>query len=267
MPTLPTALTIAGSDSGGGAGIQADLKTFTVLGVYGASILTALTAQNTMGVQGVLAVPPEFVAQQFDSVCSDVPIRAAKTGMLADAELIEIVAAKVREYGIRPLVVDPVMVAKSGDRLLARGAQNALIRHVLPLADIITPNLGEAETLTGMSVRDLEQMREAARRMRDLGCKSVLVKGGHLKGEATDVLYDGSNFTEFRAGRIDSKNTHGTGCTLSAAIAANLAKGNPLDDAVREAKNFIIEAIRTAPAGIGSGNGPLNHMYRLGEAN
>ncbi len=263
VPSLPTALTIAGSDSGGGAGIQADLKTFTVLGVYGASILTALTAQNTVGVQGVHAVPPDFIAQQFDSVCSDLPIGAAKTGMLADAEVIEIVAAKVKEHGLRPLVVDPVMVAKSGDRLLAQGAQDALIRHVLPLAEVITPNLGEAEVLSGMSVRSPEQIREAAKRMRDLGCKAVLVKGGHLEGEAVDILYDGSDFTEFRAGRIESKNTHGSGCTLSAAIAANLSKGKTLKEAVQEAKTFITEAIDNAPADLGSGHGPLNHMFRL----
>ncbi|MBI2880850.1 MAG: bifunctional hydroxymethylpyrimidine kinase/phosphomethylpyrimidine kinase [Candidatus Tectomicrobia bacterium] len=265
MSSFPTALTIAGSDSGGGAGIQADLKTFTVLGVYGASVLTALTAQNTVGVQGVHPVPPEFVAQQFDSVCSDLPIGAAKTGMLADAALIEVVAAKVKEHGVHPLVVDPVMVAKSGDRLLAQGAQEALIRCVLPLAEVITPNLGEAEVLSGMSVRDPGAMREAARRMRDFGCGAVLVKGGHLRGEALDILYDGSGFTEFRAPRIDSKNTHGTGCTLSAAIAANLAKGHALPEAVRQAKEFITEAIRDAPQGLGAGHGPLNHMCRLGK--
>ncbi|MFQ5691751.1 MAG: bifunctional hydroxymethylpyrimidine kinase/phosphomethylpyrimidine kinase [Nitrospinota bacterium] len=264
MPRLPTALTIAGSDSGGGAGIQADLKTFTALGVYGASILTALTAQNTVGVQGVHAVPPAFVAQQFDSVCSDLPVGAAKTGMLADADLIETVAAKIEEYAVRPLVVDPVMVAKSGDRLLAEGAQEALVRRILPLAEVITPNLGEAEVLAGIPVRKPEEMREAAKRMRDFGCGAVLVKGGHLRGEAVDLLYDGSDFTEFRSARIDTRNTHGTGCTLSAAITARLAQGRSLKDAVRGAKDFITDAIRSAPTGIGSGHGPLNHMCRLG---
>ncbi len=263
MTARPTALTIAGSDSGGGAGIQADLKTFTVLDVYGASILTALTAQNTVGVQAVHAVPSEFVAKQFDSVCSDIRIGAAKTGMLADAELIEIVAAKVKEYDVRPLVVDPVMVAKSGDRLLALGAQESLIRHILPMAEIITPNLGEAEVLAGIPVGSLEEMREAAERMLALGPRTVLVKGGHLEGEAVDLFCDGTDFRMFRAERIDSKNTHGTGCTLSAAITAHLAKGRALEEAVGEAKGFITEAIRSAPADIGSGHGPLDHMCRL----
>ena len=256
-------MTIAGSDSGGGAGIQADLKTFTVLGVYGASVLTALTAQNTLGVQGVHAVPSEFVAQQFDSVCSDIRIGAAKTGMLAEAEVIEVVAAKVKEYAVGPLVVDPVMVAKSGDRLLAQGARDSLVRHILPLAEVITPNLGEAEVLAGIPVGSLEEMREAAERMLALGPRTVLVKGGHLEGEAVDLFYDGTGFTTLRAERIDSQNTHGTGCTLSAAIAAHLAKGMTLEEAVGQAKVFVTEAIRSAPADIGSGHGPLNHMWGL----
>ncbi len=263
MSATPTALTIAGSDSGGGAGIQADLKTFTVLGVYGASILTALTAQNTVGVQGVHAVPTDFVAEQFDSVCSDIRIGAAKTGMLADVSLIEAVAAKIQERGIRPLVVDPVMVAKSGDRLLAEGAKNALIQKILPLADILTPNLGEAEEIADMPVGNPNAMKEAAKRLLDLGPKTVLVKGGHLEGDAVDILYDGSEFTPFRAPRIETPNTHGTGCTLSAAITAYLAKGESLDDAVLKSKNFITEAIRNAPPDIGSGHGPIDPMWNI----
>jgi hydroxymethylpyrimidine/phosphomethylpyrimidine kinase len=183
--------------------------------------------------------------------------------MLADAELIETVAAKVKAYDVRPLVVDPVMVAKSGDRLLARGAQESLIQHILPLAEIITPNLGEAEVLAGIPVGSLEEMREAAERMLAFGPRAVLVKGGHLKGEAVDLFYDGTDFRTFRAERIDSKNTHGTGCTLSATITAHLAKGRALEEAVREAKGFITEAIRSAPADIGAGHGPLDHMWGL----
>ncbi len=263
MPPTSTALTIAGSDSGGGAGIQADLKTFTVLGVYGASILTALTAQNTVGVQKVCVVPTDFVSAQFNSVCSDVRIGAAKTGMLADANLIETVATNIEEHGIQPLVVDPVMVAKSGDRLLEESAKNALIKRILPLANVLTPNLGEAEEITDMTVRTPNAMKEAAKRIIDLGPKSVLIKGGHLEEDAVDIFYDGSAFTPFHSPRIETPNTHGTGCTLSAAIAANLAKGESLAEAILKSKQFITEAIRNAPSDIGSGHGPLDHMWRI----
>ena len=263
MPPTSTALTIAGSDSGGGAGIQADLKTFTVLGVYGASILTALTAQNTVGVQKVCVVPTDFVSAQFNSVCSDVRIGAAKTGMLADANLIETVATNIEEHGIQPLVVDPVMVAKSGDRLLEESAKNALIKKILPLANVLTPNLGEAEEITDMTVRTPNAMKEAAKRIIDLGPKSVLIKGGHLEEDAVDIFYDGSAFTPFHSPRIETPNTHGTGCTLSAAIAANLAKGESLAEAILKSKQFITEAIRNAPSDIGSGHGPLDHMWRI----
>jgi len=262
-PPFPTALTIAGSDSGGGAGVQADLKTFTALGVFGASVVTALTAQNTLGVQAVHTVPPDFVAQQMDSVLTDIPIRAAKTGMLVDAAIVEVVAAKIRQYQVRPLVVDPVMVAKSGDRLLADGAVQALIRQLLPLATLITPNLGEAELLLGSPVRDLPTMREAAKRLFNFGCGAVLVKGGHLPKGATDVLYDGEEVTEFPAPHLDTQNTHGTGCTLSAAVAGYLAQALPLRESVRAAKEFITEAIAKAPEGLGTGHGPLHHMHRI----
>ena len=188
---------------------------------------------------------------------------AAKTGMLADANLIETVATNIEEHGIQPLVVDPVMVAKSGDRLLEESAKNALIKRILPLANVLTPNLGEAEEITDMTVRTPNAMKEAAKRIIDLGPKSVLIKGGHLEEDAVDIFYDGSAFTPFHSPRIETPNTHGTGCTLSAAIAANLAKGESLAEAILKSKQFITEAIRNAPSDIGSGHGPLDHMWRI----
>ncbi|MFQ5897288.1 MAG: bifunctional hydroxymethylpyrimidine kinase/phosphomethylpyrimidine kinase [Candidatus Methylomirabilia bacterium] len=256
---IPKALTVAGSDSGGGAGIQADLKTFTAFGVFGSSVLTAITAQNSLGVQGVAELPPEFVARQLDAIFGDLGTDAAKTGMLAAAPIIHAVAAKLREYGVGKLVVDPVMIAKSGDPLLQPGAQAALISEILPLALVVTPNLHEAGALAGFPVEDREGMEEAARRIHRLGPRSVLVKGGHLKGEAVDVLWNGNAFIAFSAPRIDSTNTHGTGCTYSAAIAAGLAKGLPLEPAVREAKAYVTRAIREGFA-IGRGVGALRHF-------
>jgi hydroxymethylpyrimidine/phosphomethylpyrimidine kinase len=226
--TIPRALTVAGSDSGGGAGIQADLKTFSAYGVFGMSVLTAVTAQNSVGVQGVEVLPPAFVAAQLESVLSDFGADAAKTGMLATAGIIGAVAAKLKEHRVEKLVVDPLMLATSGAPLLEPDAREALIAELLPLALVATR----------------EDMEEAARRIAKLGPRHVLVKGGHLTGEAVDLLFNGREVTVFSAPRIDSANTHGTGCTFSAAIVAGLAKGRPLPEAVRDAKAYVTRAIR-----------------------
>jgi len=208
---MKRALTIAGSDSGGGAGIQADLKTFAARGVFGMSVITALTAQNTVGVQGVFEVPPDFVALQIDSIANDLGSDAVKTGMLASAPIITAIASKLREYHLGPLVVDPVMVAKGGDPLLRDDARDTLIRELLPLATLVTPNLHEAQVLCGFEITTLEEMRRAAQTIHRLGPRNVVVKGGHLEHIAADVLYDGRDFTEFRVERIDTTNTHGSG--------------------------------------------------------
>ena len=252
-------LTIAGSDSGGGAGIQADLKTITVLGGFAMSVITALTAQNTLGVLAIHEVPPEFVMAQFDAVASDIGIDAAKTGMMANSAIIRAVAEKIRQYRVDILVVDPVMVAKGGKSLIHEEAKETLIRELLPLAFLVTPNLPEAEELTGMKIRTIEDMRQAAKMIQRLGARSVLVKGGHLEGEATDILYDGRTWHEFTARRIDTKDTHGTGCTYSAAITTLLASGKPVAEAVGDAKKYITEAVRHAHR-IGAGHGPTNHL-------
>jgi len=256
---IPKALTIAGSDSGGGAGIQADLKTFSAFRVFGMSVITAVTAQNSLGVQGVENLPPAFVALQLRSVLSDFGAGAAKCGMLSTAPIIEAVAATLADDPVEKLVVDPVMVAKSGDALLQPIARQALIERVLPLALVVTPNLPEAESLAGIPVASRPDMEEAARRIHRLGPRYVLVKGGHLKGEAIDVLWNGKAFTAFRAPRIDSANTHGTGCTLSAAIAAGLARGQAIGDAIRDAKAYVTRAIREGFAA-GRGVGQLRHF-------
>jgi hydroxymethylpyrimidine/phosphomethylpyrimidine kinase len=257
--SIPKALTIAGSDSGGGAGIQADLKTFSAYRVFGMSVITAVTAQNSVGVQGVENLSPAFVAQQLRSVLEDFGVDAAKCGMLSVAPIIEAVAGVLAEHPIDKLVVDPVMVAKSGDALLQPDAVEALIRGILPLALVVTPNLPEAEVLSGMTVSNREEMEEAARRIGKLGARYVLVKGGHLKGDAVDVLWNGREVTAFQAPRVESSSTHGTGCTLSAAIAAGLAKGRPLGEAVREAKAYVTKAIGEGFA-LGRGVGQLRHF-------
>jgi len=257
--SIPKALTIAGSDSGGGAGIQADLKTFSAYRVFGLSVITAVTAQNSEGVQGVENLAPAFVARQLRSVLEDFGVDAAKCGMLSVAPIIEAVAGALAEHPIDKLVVDPVMVAKSGDSLLQPDAVEALIRHILPLALVVTPNLPEAEVLSGMAVSSREDMEEAARRIGKLGPRQVLVKGGHLKGDAVDILWNGREVTVFQAPRVESSNTHGTGCTFSAAIAAGLAKGRPLGEAVREAKAYVTKAIREGFA-LGRGVGQLRHF-------
>ena len=256
---IAKALTIAGSDSGGGAGIQADLKTFSAFRVFGMSVITAVTAQNSLGVQGVENLPPAFVALQLRSVLSDFGASAAKCGMLSTAPIIEAVAATLADDPVEKLVVDPVMVAKSGDALLQPDARRALIERVLPLALVVTPNLPEAESLAGIPVASRPDMEEAARRIHRLGPRYVLVKGGHLKGDAIDLLWNGKAFTAFRAPRIDSGNTHGTGCTLSAAIAAGLARGQAIGDAIRDAKAYVTRAIREGFAA-GRGVGQLRHF-------
>ena len=256
---IPKALTIAGSDSGGGAGIQADLKTFSAFRVFGMSVLTAVTAQNSVGVQGVENLPPAFVAQQLRSVLDDFGTDAAKCGMLSTAGIIDAVADVLGGHRIEKLVVDPVMVAKSGDPLLQADARTALADRILPLALVVTPNLPEAEVLAGMRVVEPEDMEEAARRIHVMGPRYVLVKGGHLKGDATDLLWNGREFTRFTAARVDSANTHGTGCTFSAAIAAGLARGQALGDAIRSAKAYVTRAIREGFKA-GRGVGQLRHF-------
>jgi len=250
-------LTIAGSDSGGGAGIQADLKAITLLGGYGMSVLTALTAQNTLGVQAMYEVPVLFVEKQIDSVLSDIGADAIKTGMLVNAEIVEVVAKKMKQYQVEKVVVDPVMVAKSGDSLLRKDAQEALIKRLIPLSMVVTPNLMEASVLTGLKVRSIEEMKKAAHRIYELGSKHVVVKGGHLKGKALDLLYDGEKYEEIEGPRIETKNTHGTGCTFASAIATFLARGDTVSEAVRKAKIFITMAIQSGLA-IGKGTGPTN---------
>jgi hydroxymethylpyrimidine/phosphomethylpyrimidine kinase len=256
---IPKALTIAGSDSGGGAGIQADLKTFSAFRVFGMSVVTAVTAQNSLGVQGVEDLPPAFVAQQLRSVLFDFGADAAKCGMLSTAAIIDAVAATLAERPVQKLVVDPVMVAKSGDLLLRPDARQALVERMFPIAMVVTPNLPEAQVLAGMVVETRADMEEAARRIHALGPRYVVVKGGHLKDEAVDILWNGRELTAFTAPRIASSNTHGTGCTLSAAIAAGLARGQALADAIREAKAYVTKAIKEGFA-LGRGVGQLRHF-------
>ena len=250
-------LTIAGSDSGGGAGIQADLKAITLLGGYGMSVLTALTAQNTVGVQAIHEVPPRFVGAQIDSVLSDIGADAIKTGMLANAAIVEVVARKIRQYGLRTVVVDPVMVAKSGDSLLREDARDALIKKLIPLSTVVTPNLPEASVLAGFKVNSVKGMKKAAHRIHELGAKHVVVKGGHLRGMAIDILYDGRKFHEIESKRIETRSTHGTGCTFASAIATLLARGEKVPEAVRKAKTFITLAIQSGLS-LGKGTGPTN---------
>jgi hydroxymethylpyrimidine kinase/phosphomethylpyrimidine kinase len=250
-------LTIAGSDSGGGAGIQADLKTITLLGGYGMSVITALTAQNTVGIQDIQAVPARFVERQIDSVLSDIGADAIKTGMLANQEIIEVVANKIKQYKVKKVVVDPVMISKSGTHLLRKDARDALIKKLIPLAWVVTPNLMDASVLSGLKVNSLEGMKKAAQYIYRLGAKHVVVKGGHLKEMPIDLLYDGKIFNEMKGPRIDTKNTHGTGCTFASAIATLLARGNPIHDAVRKAKIFVTMAIRSGIS-LGKGIGPTN---------
>ena len=264
--TTPIALTIAGSDSGGGAGIQADLKTFSALGVYGCSVIAALTAQNTVAVTGVLDVAPEFVTRQIDAVFSDLDIDAVKIGMLSQPETIDAVAKGLEAHKPRHVVLDPVMVAKSGDRLLVPEAVETLKTRLLPLATVITPNLPEAAVLLGREGGiEADDMEAVAQSLQALGARSVLLKGGHLAGaESPDFLFDGDGMEVFTAERVDTANTHGTGCTLSSAIAALLARGLELRAAVRDAKAYVGAAIRAADRlEIGRGHGPVHHFHEF----
>jgi hydroxymethylpyrimidine/phosphomethylpyrimidine kinase len=259
------AVTIAGSDSGGGAGIQADLKTFSALGVYGASVIAALTAQNTKGVTGIHDVPPEFIAAQIDAVFSDLDVRAVKIGMLSQPAVIETVAAGLDRWNAKNVVLDPVMVATSGDRLLNPDAIDVLKRVLIPRALVITPNLAEAATILEEPLaRSEDEMLAQAGRLRDRGAQTVLIKGGHSEGaESVDMLVQATSFTRLATPRIDTKNTHGTGCTLSSAIAAGLAKGLDLVTAAREAKVYVSDAIAASGrVAIGSGCGPVHHFHR-----
>ena len=259
---VPKAMTIAGSDSGGGAGVQADLKTFAALGVYGASTLTAITAQNTVAVTAVHELPVDLIAAQIDAVVTDIGVDAVKTGMLSSAAIVETVAAAVQRHALTHLVVDPVMIAKSGDALLRPEAVNALRDRLLPLAAVVTPNLPEAETLTGLSITTDADIRRAAEQIVGRGARAVVVKGGHRAGPAVDLFYDGVRFQEFSAPRVDTRNTHGTGCTFAAALAAGLAQGQDLMAAVAQAKDYVTEAIRHAYP-LGQGHGPLHHFYKM----
>jgi hydroxymethylpyrimidine/phosphomethylpyrimidine kinase len=260
--TIAKALTIAGSDSGGGAGIQADLKTFAALGVYGSSAITAITAQNTLGVFGVQEIAVELVAAQIDAVVDDIGADAVKTGMLSSAAIVEIVAERLRFHRLAKLVVDPVMFAKSGDRLLRADAVAALKTALLPLALVVTPNLPEAEAIVGRALATEADLRDAAREIAALGARNVVIKGGHRAGDADDLLFDGRDFQLLHARRIDTPHTHGTGCTFSAAIAAGLAKGLGVVEAVNLAKEYLTGAIARAYS-IGGGHSPVHHFYRL----
>lgn len=259
---MKTALTIAGSDSCGGAGIQADIKTMTANGVYAMSAVTALTAQNTRGVSAILEATPEFMSEQLTQIFTDIVPDATKIGMVSSAGLIGAIAAVLRKYAAKNIVLDPVMVATSGAKLISDGAVSALTAELIPLATVITPNIPEAEVLTGSAITSPADMERAARNIHaEYGC-CVLLKGGHSIADADDCLFDGSESKWFRGKRIDNPNTHGTGCTLSSAIAANLAKGFPLDEAVARAKRFISGAL-AAMLDLGQGSGPMNHMFDL----
>lgn len=259
---MRTALTIAGSDSSGGAGIQADLKTFSAHGVYGLSVITAVTAQNTLGLSAFEALSADLVTAQMEAVVSDIGAHAAKTGMLANAAIVEAVAAAVDALDIPWLVVDPVMVAKGGDRLVDDEAVAAVKSELLRRAFLVTPNIPEAETLAGIPIDTEDARREAARRIIALGSTTVIVKGGHFPSpDIVDLLYDGRRFVEFRAERVAGRNTHGTGCTFAAALTAQLAIGRPLEDAIPLAQRYVAGAIRAAP-GLGRGHGPMDHGWR-----
>jgi len=257
------ALTIAGSDSGGGAGIQADLKTFAAFNVYGMSAITSVTAQNTVGVRAIYDIPPEMVRRQIEAVMEDIGVNAAKTGMLSNSSIIEAVADTIKKYHLEKLVTDPVMVAKSGSPLLEEEAKATLIKKLLPLVYIVTPNIFEAEIISGISITSIKDAEKAADLIYQKGPKNVLVKGGHLfTKRAVDILFNGSEYRYYKSERIDTKNTHGTGCTLSAAITAGLAKGLDVQQAIEIAKDYINRAIREAPLGIGKGHGPLYHNVK-----
>jgi hydroxymethylpyrimidine/phosphomethylpyrimidine kinase len=259
----PKAMTIAGSDSGGGAGIQADLKTFAALGVFGTSAITAITAQNTLGVRAVLTLPPDIVRAQIDAIVDDMRPAAVKTGMLSSRLVVDTVADALHVHHLAPVVVDPVMVSKSGHRLLDDEAVDALVGRMLPLAHVVTPNAHEAEALTGHPVRTEADAREAARRILDMGATHVVLKGGHLETEdVVDLLVSAAGTVELRGPRHPGRHTHGTGCTFAAALAAGLAHGHDVERAFRDARAFVDGAIRHAP-GLGHGDGPLHHFWQV----
>lgn len=259
---MKTCLTIAGSDSSGGAGIQADLKTMTVNGIYAMSVITALTAQNTQGVTGILDVSPEFITEQMDAVFNDIYPDAIKIGMVSSPEIVEAIAASLEKYQAKNIVLDPVMVATSGAKLLKEEAMDSLINRLIPLADVITPNIPEGEILAGMEITNEDQMIKAAEEIGKKYDCAVLLKGGHRVNDANDLLYRNGEFKWFRSERIDNPNTHGTGCTLSSAIGANLAKGYDIDQAIEKAKAYLTGALR-AGLDLGKGSGPLMHNYKI----
>jgi hydroxymethylpyrimidine/phosphomethylpyrimidine kinase len=259
---MKTALSIAGSDCSGGAGLQADLKTFSAHGVFGMTVVTSVVAENTFRVIEYQDVRPDIIEKQIDAVFEDIPPDAVKVGMLSCGTTMLAVAGKLREWKPRVVVIDPVMYAKNGAPLMEADAIGTLIREVVPLGDLVTPNIPEAEKMAGMAIKTRDDMREAVRLICAMGCRAVVVKGGHIKGDATDILFDGGKFYEYPSPRIDTKHTHGTGCTFSSAIASNLALGLPVQKAVENAKAYISAAIAHAP-GLGKGHGPTHHFYEL----
>ena len=259
---MKTVLSIAGSDCSGGAGIQADTKTITAHKMYAMTAITALTAQNTTGVYGILDSTPEFLAQQLDCIFTDIPPDAVKIGMVSSGELIQVIAQKLREYKAKNIVLDPVMVSTSGSKLLSDGAKQALLTKLMPLATLITPNLSEAQVLCGFPIENQGDMVRAARQIAQMFQGGILIKGGHLASEATDLLHTPGQLRWFRANRVNTTNTHGTGCTLSSAIACNLAAGHGLEESIQNAKDYLTGAL-LAMLDLGKGPGPLDHMYRL----
>ncbi len=255
-------LTIAGSDCSGGAGIQADLKTMSAHGVFGMSVIVSVVAENTSRVLDIQDVSPDMIEKQIDAIYEDIGTDAVKVGMLSTPQCMEAVAKKLEEYAPENVVVDPVMYAKNGCPLMQPSSVAAFIELILPKAFLLTPNLPEAERICSMTIQTPDEMREAARRIHQMGCPNVLIKGGHLDGDALDILYDGTGFHSYTSKRIPTKHTHGTGCTLSSAIASNLGLGLPIDQAVQRAKKYVTTAIEHAP-GLGKGNGPLHHFYEL----
>lgn len=259
---LKTALTVAGSDCSGGAGIQADLKTFSANGVFGMSVITSVVAENTSRVISVQNISPEIITDQIDAVFEDIEVNAVKVGMLSDSVRINTVAAALKKYEVKYAVIDPVMIAKGGHALMQENSLSALVNKIIPLAYVLTPNIPEAQTITGIEISTVDDMKKAAEKIYSMGAKNVLVKGGHLSGEAIDLLFDGKDFEFYLCERINTKNTHGTGCTYSSAIAANLAKDIPIKSAVENAKDYVTNAIRYSLE-IGKGHGPTNHFYKL----
>lgn len=260
---MKTALSIAGSDCSGGAGIQADLKAFSAHGVFGMTAITSVVAENTVRVIEIQDIRPDIIEKQIDAVFEDIPPDAVKIGMLSCRETMLAVASCLRRHVTRNVVIDPVMYAKNGTPLMDPSSIDTLIAEIVPLADVITPNIPEAEEITRITIKSLEDMRKAAQTIHKMGCRAAVIKGGHMEGDAVDILFDGESFYEFPAPRIDSVHTHGTGCTLSAAIASNLALGLGVREAVRIAKEYIHGAIKHAP-GLGKGHGPTNHFWRDG---